>query len=140
MITTAADTRCMSSYLALRDVADERAEWIPGVGPELPEIEPQALLKVKTPSGVLEKLRDIVKASCRNERVGVLLSSGMDSAIIAAFMPPGTPAYTVRFVADGAVDEASGARQKMRPRTIRFLWLDALPRFGVAPQCAESTE
>jgi asparagine synthetase B (glutamine-hydrolysing) len=101
----------MSSYLALRYVADEQGEWVSGVGPELAQIEPQALLKIKTGSEVLKKLRGIVEAACRNERVGILLSSGMDSAIIAAFVPPGTPAYTVRFVAEGFVDEVGGARR-----------------------------
>lgn len=33
-----------------------------------------------------------------NERLGILLSGGMDSAILASYMPSGTDAYTFRFL------------------------------------------
>jgi asparagine synthetase B (glutamine-hydrolysing) len=43
------------------------------------------------------------------DHAAVLLSGGMDSAILASYMPKGTKAYTTRCIGNGAVDETEMA-------------------------------
>lgn len=101
---------CLSSYLAFRYVAKPDLAWKDGVMPEFPNRQAQGKFKVQTAAEVLARLRQIVRESLNVEGLGVLLSAGMDSAIIAALLPRGTRAYTVRFVAPDAIDEAPAAR------------------------------
>lgn len=100
---------CISSYLAFRYVAKPGVGWKDGVSPEFPNVKAQGKFKVKTAAEVLERLRESAGESCLTKGLGVLLSAGMDSAIIAALLPHGTRAYTVRFVAKDAIDEAPAA-------------------------------
>lgn len=53
-----------------------------------------------------QRLSELV-ASHRN--VGLLLSGGIDSALIASYLPQGTPVFTIKFDAGGAFDETSSA-------------------------------
>jgi len=106
-----ADPFCMSSCLAFRYVADPQAEWVPNVKPSWPHISGDALVPVRDTAGVMAALRRSIDAFCANVRVGLLLSSGIDSAILASLLPKGTPAFTIRFLADGAVDESPAAAQ-----------------------------
>lgn len=102
---------CVSSYLAFRYVARAGIAWKPGVVPEFPDAQEQGVYKVKTSSEVQEKLREIVWESCNARNLGILLSAGMDSAIVAGLLPRGTPAYTIQFVAPDAIDESPTARR-----------------------------
>jgi len=100
---------CISSYLAFRYVAKPNVAWKDKVLPEFPNVKTQGKFKVKTAAEVLRRLRDTIYESGVAEQMGVLLSAGMDSAIIASLLPRGSRAYTVRFVAEGAIDEAPAA-------------------------------
>jgi asparagine synthetase B (glutamine-hydrolysing) len=122
---------CISSYLAFRYVAKPGIGWAEGVVPRFPDVEEQGRVHVKTPSEVLEELRGIASESLSADDCGVLLSAGMDSAIIAALMPPGTRSYTIRFVAEGAVDESPAAeavasRLGLRHTVVDVTWRDYL--------------
>ena len=123
------DPFCLSSFLAFRYVVDETAEWIPGVRPQWPSIEPHRQIRVSNADQVLDALRGLVQQIARDPRVGLLLSGGIDSAILAALLPRGTPAYTVRFDVDGAVDESSTAavyaeRCGLRHKVVPVSWDD----------------
>lgn len=100
---------CISSYLAFRYVAKAGIGWSPTVMADFPDVKAQGRFKVKTSAEVFQRLRETVAESCAGRSAGVLLSAGMDSAIIAAMLPRGTRAYTVRFVAEDAIDEAPAA-------------------------------
>jgi hypothetical protein len=100
---------CISSYLSFRYVAKPGIAWKNGILPEFPNVKAQGKFKVKNAQEVLERLRQIMRVPSHFEGIGMLLSAGMDSAIIAAILPRGTRAYTVRFVADNAIDEAPAA-------------------------------
>jgi hypothetical protein len=101
---------CLSSYLAFRYVADPDEVWRPGVRPEWPQPSAQARAEVQNAESLVEALRASLLA-LTSSRVGLLLSGGMDSAILAALVPRGTAAYSLRFVADGALDESAAARR-----------------------------
>ncbi len=104
------DPLCLSSYLALRWIARPDAEWAPGVGPAFPEITEADYEKVPAdPEAVRARLAALVPEAIAGRRAALLLSAGIDSAILAALMGAGHAAYTIRFVADGAEDESVGA-------------------------------
>lgn len=87
----------MSSYLALRYIEDENSDFYPGLRHEnIKPIPAEQRIPVKTSEDIdmairqqLEKFRDMKK--------GVLLSGGMDSAIVASYLT-GSDAYTFRFL------------------------------------------
>lgn len=56
-------------------------------------------------------LKKSMEEALANGRCALMLSSGIDSAILAKMMPKGSKAYTLRCCAPGAVDETSRARE-----------------------------
>ncbi len=100
---------CLSSFLTFRYVVNPSAEWVPGVRPPCPTVEPERRAEIHDSGQLLDALCGLVDPMARDHRVGILLSGGIDSAILAALLPRGTPAYTVRFEAEGAVDESRAA-------------------------------
>ncbi len=88
---------CMSSYLAFRYIVREDKDFAPGLKHkhyvQMPDSEK---VYVKTAEdidrAIAEQFRDLM-----GEKLGILLSGGMDSAILAAYMP-GADAYTFRFL------------------------------------------
>ena len=104
------DPFCISSYLAFRYVAKPDVPWKPGVCPTFPVIPEDAKVAVVSADEMLAALRAIMSARVTGA-TGILLSGGIDSAILAALMPRGSKAYTIRFVAEGAVDESIRAAQ-----------------------------
>ena len=103
-----------SSYLTFRYVAKDNEEWLSGIIPKFPRPLSEGKYKVANAVEILAALRTTIQEgiSCNAQRhghTGVLLSSGIDSAIIAALLPKGTHAFTIRFVAEGAIDETPRA-------------------------------
>jgi hypothetical protein len=99
----------MSSYLTFRFVASENMAWSQEFRPEYPWIQPQSLAPVKTVQDISAYLQNYVAQN--TGKFGILLSGGIDSAIVASYCPKGTKAYSIRFNADGAIDETVTARQ-----------------------------
>ena len=138
------DPFCLSSFLAFRYVTRETAEWSPGVRPRWPRTTAADRIAVRDPRDILDALRGLVDAATRQANVGLLLSGGIDSAILAALLPRGTPAYTVRFDAEGALDESRAAalyaaRCGLEHRVVTVTWddvqqhLDGLMRHKRSP-------
>ncbi len=127
---------CLSSYLAFRYVAKPGHSWCDGVSPDFPTTTDGHQQPVSTSREVEDALRAAL-APCRGRGdVGVLLSGGVDSAILAAFLSPGTRAYTIRFDAPNAVDETAWATRYARAtglqhRTVTVSWEDYLAHADV---------
>ena len=102
---------CISSYLAFRYVAKPGIAWKEGIVPEFPNVKTQGRYKVKNSADVLERLRQIIQHASKMEELGILLSAGIDSATIAAMLPRGSHAYTIRFMAKDAINEAPQAQR-----------------------------
>lgn len=120
---------CLSSCLAFRYVARPNEFWYMQYGPEFPRVALDSQRAVSTAPGIEEALRDALAAVKSRSDVGILLSGGMDSAILAALLPRGTPAYTIRFEAPGAVDEsvqakAYAAAYGLKHQVISVTWED----------------
>ena len=99
---------CMSSWLMYRAVVDHQRSFSPGTAPrhyrdDVPRTP------VNTPAELEAQLRANVAIALEQGSVGLMLSGGMDSAILAAMVPAGTKAYTLRCHARDALDEVPAA-------------------------------
>lgn len=101
---------CISSFLAFRYVVQPNIAWKDGVVPTWHDDKSFGSVGVRDSHEVLEALSNIMDNVCSDEKVGILLSGGIDSGILATLMPEGSYAYTIRFEAENAVDEVSEAR------------------------------
>lgn len=99
---------CMSMYLSLRFVAQSNLIWAEGWEPILHAKDFGGLMPVSTAKEIDGLIKKIFDRSLSG-KIGILLSGGMDSAILASYLPKGTMAYTIRSNADIAVDEIEKA-------------------------------
>lgn len=90
---------CMSSYLTFRCIFKDDMEFAEGLhhSKDIPFPEEQKVL-VRTAEDVAEAYRAAFEEKEKDAKLGIMLSGGMDSACLAAFMKPGTDAYTLRFI------------------------------------------
>ncbi len=119
------DPSAMSHYLGLRHLPSADLNWVSGVAPT-PVTPTQGRIKVTGSDDIVDALESIVRAE---SGLGLLLSGGIDSAILAALVPPNTPCFTIVFDAPGALDEsvaaAAYAARWGHPHTVvRVRWHD----------------
>ena len=89
---------CMSSYLAFRYVEREDVDFYPGMRHRNFKPVPDAeRMLVKTSEQIGELVDAQVKKLREGNKLGILLSGGMDSAIVASYMT-GCDAYTFRIL------------------------------------------
>ncbi len=94
---------CMSSYLALRYIEDDSKDFFEGLHHQkMPQVSEDNKTKVRTAQEIDAAIR-LTFSKEKNKRRGILLSGGMDSAILASYMR-GADAYTFRFL-DGKFQE-----------------------------------
>ena len=90
---------CMSSYLAFRYIEDSNKEFSEGLSHHnfvpFPDEEKVMCYSSKEIGDNIE--RQIVQLKRKYKKLGVMLSGGMDSAIVASYMR-GCDAYTFRFL------------------------------------------
>ena len=100
---------CTSSYLMYRAIVNEEylfSENIPTwYWKEMPTRTP-----VCSTEELDTHLRKNVQSALENGPVALMLSSGMDSAILARYLPKGTQTYTLRCRANSGIDETDAAR------------------------------
>lgn len=102
---------CMSSYLTFRYVYNKDICF-----KERVRHQDHDLIKgtEKTPCKTAEDIDLNIKkqlAQLDLSHAALFLSGGMDSAILASYMPAGTKAYTAKCIGKNAVDETEAARQ-----------------------------
>jgi hypothetical protein len=121
-------TAAAGEFLALRWLAREELSWRGAWRPARPVAGMGAMTPVSDADGVIEALAAQTKA-LEAATTGILLSGGIDSAILAALVPAGTLAYTIRFDAPGAIDESPqaaiyAARAGLRHEIVTVCWRD----------------
>ncbi len=91
---------CASSYLMYRTVVDEEKQFYPGL-----EINRFHVDFPRDPVSCADDLLDSIKRQMEDWTVdgkaAIALSAGMDSAILAKFMPRGSTAYTFQCIVPG---------------------------------------
>lgn len=89
---------CMSSFLSLRYVEDDEKQFFDGMRHQVYKQQPlEKKVFVSDAYDVDTAIRNVFR-KIANEKLGLLLSGGMDSSILAAYMPEGSDAYTFRFM------------------------------------------
>ena len=87
----------MSSYLAFRYIEREGMDFYPGLQHEnIPLPDSKYFTYVRTAAEIDQAIQKVFD-SLKGEKLGICLSGGMDSAILASYMP-GCDAYTFRFL------------------------------------------
>lgn len=102
---------CMSSYLAFRYIIDENTAFKEGMPHKDHEMIP---FEKKKPCETADDIDRCIREALERidlKHTGVLLSGGMDSAILASYLPKGTKAYTSKCIGDNAINEALQAQK-----------------------------
>lgn len=125
-VAAAINPEALSYYLALRHLPTDELEWLPGISPTLPRNNDQLVRSVSSSSEILDGLADLTS---QRRDAGILLSGGIDSAILAALAPAGTPCFTITFDAPGSLDESTAAASYARRwghahHILRVTWSD----------------
>lgn len=89
---------CMSSYLAFRYIEKDGVEFAEGLKHtgDIPFPDEKKTI-VYTADDIAKAYKEAFESKS-DIKLGILLSGGVDSACLAAFMKPGTDAYTFRFL------------------------------------------
>lgn len=87
---------CMSSYLAFRYIEDDNKDFYPGIHHQnIVPIPDDERILVRTSEDIDKEIqRQMKQFSCKKK--GIMLSGGMDSAIVASYLS-GSDSYTFRF-------------------------------------------
>ncbi len=121
---------CMSHYLAFRFIKDENINFFDGLSHTV--FKPRDEKEIALVSTINE-MDSIIRAKINEfyvpNKTAILLSGGIDSAILASYLPEGTKAYTFKCIADGAIDETAQARKycdayKLDHEIIEMNWSD----------------
>jgi asparagine synthetase B (glutamine-hydrolysing) len=103
---------CMSSFLTFRYVVDENIGWNKDFVPVFPETTSIGQHKIKSAEDTDKIMRKLVMNKYKKtNKMGLLLSGGIDSAIVAKYIPKSSVAYTIRFDAKDAIDESIKAKK-----------------------------
>lgn len=102
----------MSSYLTFRFISDENINFYHGLKHSIFKPIPKADTVACTNADDLDRaIRLCIDREYIPGKTALLLSGGMDSAVIASYLPKGTPVYTLKCIAPGAIDETERARR-----------------------------
>lgn len=121
---------CMSSYLRFRTIIDISKTFSKKYPLNIYDV-PSNLTPIYNSHDLESFLKKRVKEICERSKVAICLSGGIDSAILAKFMPEGSTAYTFRCVVDGVktIDETDAAKKyaaecKLKHKIIDIYWSD----------------
>ncbi len=121
---------CMSHYLAFRIIKDENINFYDGLKHEVYKGHKNEDI---TPVRTIKDIEDVIKRKINEfyipNKTAILLSGGMDSAVLASYLPEGTKAYTFKCIAEGAIDETEQAKKyceinNLNHEVIPMYWTD----------------
>ena len=100
---------CMNSYLTYRAIVDENCRFSDSSEPWFYHNDAPRM-PIHSSDELEKHLRSEISSILQKGPAALMLSSGIDSAILAAFLPEGTQTYTLHCQADSSVDETEAAR------------------------------
>ena len=123
-------TYCASSFLMYRTIADSDYSFSDDMIPFIADV-PQNRTPIHNSEELYSVLKQKVESICKNKKVALCLSGGIDSAILAKFMPKGSVAYTFQCIVPGisVTDETPQAAKYaaecgLEHRVIEVYWED----------------
>lgn len=121
---------CMSHYLAFRFIKDENINFYDGLRHTVykPHDEKQ-ITAVYTIDDIDKVISEKIKEFYLPNKTAILLSGGVDSAILASYLPKRTKAYTFHCIADNVIDERGQAKKycdayELDQEIIEMKWSD----------------
>lgn len=120
----------MSLYLAFRYLPKKDYGFSDLLIPRYPDIKQDGLHPVKDSKDIDKFLKEYLSKEV-DKNTGILLSGGIDSAILASYLPKGSKAYTIYFQAEKSIDESIKAKEyckayDLEHKTINVYWEDYL--------------
>lgn len=121
---------CMSSFLMFRSLLDSNKTFKKGIQPSIADLNFERKA-IRTSADLNNFLKEQIKKATKDNKAALMLSGGMDSAILARYMPKGSVAYTFKPVVKGVEvkDEISAAAKYAEycglvHKTIEIDWED----------------
>ena len=121
---------CSSSYLMYRTIANHNFSFSTKYPPNF-YVEKNDYSQIHNSLELEEYLKNSVEKICSSKKTALALSGGIDSAILAKFMPRGSIAYTFKCVVPGktVIDETKQAAKYAKEcglehRVIEIYWED----------------
>lgn len=103
---------CMSHFLAFRFIKDENINFFENLTHKVFKAPNEnSLIPVVTIDDMDKIIREKIEEFHIPNKTAVLLSGGIDSAILASYVPKGTKAYTFYCAAPNAIDERNQAKK-----------------------------
>lgn len=114
---------CMSSYMAFRYIEDENKNFAGGAHRNIKPLSDDERIFVRTSDEIDYEIGKQIK-KFENLKKGILLSGGMDSAIVASYLT-GSDAYTFRFLGgEFQKDELSRAEYYAKYYDLKLHYVD----------------
>lgn len=124
---------CASSYLMYRTIADDQKCFKAGWKPNLYQASAKPKAQIYSSKDLQKALSEQIDKMTKDGKAALALSGGMDSAILARFMPEGSTVYTFQCIVPGmeVTNEVPQAKQYARAcglhhETIEIYWEDFL--------------
>ncbi|MBT1143115.1 hypothetical protein JKL07_04515 [Lactiplantibacillus argentoratensis] len=121
---------CMSSFLMYRTLVDTSKQFKNNVFSKIPEVSYRRT-GVNTSTELEKVLKERVNQATKDGKAAIALSGGIDSAILAKFMPEGSTAYTFKCVVPGVkvTDETEAAAKYadecgLKHKIVEVYWED----------------
>ncbi len=102
---------CMNSYLMYRYIYDPNKSFTEKLTPNIADMNFERK-PIKTSSDLLKYFKTTIEKECSTNKVALALSGGIDSAILAKFMPKGSKAVTFNCIVPGKTVENEVERAK----------------------------
>lgn len=121
---------CMSHYLAFRFIKDENINFFDNLEHKVFQaLDENSLISVETIDDMDKIIREKIEKFYVPNKTAILLSGGIDSAILASYVPKGTKAYTFYCAVPNAIDEREQAKKycdiyQLNHEIIEMNWSD----------------
>ena len=124
-------TYCMSSFLMYRTIVDHHKAFCEALVPRFYNDELEITEAVHNSADLAAGLKKYVDRVCSKHKAALALSGGIDSAILAKYMPKGSVAYTFKCTVPGipVTDETEAAASYAKEcglvhRVVEITWED----------------
>jgi len=114
---------CMSSFLAFRYIYDDNRDFKNSLKHRIYKQHSDSCKTFVNSALDIDCYLENLFKPLRKKKIGILLSGGMDSAILASYMP-GCDAYTFRFSNNFQIDELKRAESFARKYGLKLHYID----------------
>lgn len=120
---------CMSQYLAFRFIKDENLNFFKGLSHKTFHLNKEEQQVINNINDIERIIREKIENFYIPNKTAILLSGGIDSAILASYLPSDTKAFTFKCIAENAIDETLQAKKYvdlygLKQEIVEIYWED----------------